>query len=649
MDVALFNHRIRVLLLLTGVAICAIAVRLWILQLTQWDRYAREAAGNRTKIVWEPAPRGLVLDRAGRLLIGNRSRWDVEVVPAEFPRKDTATVERIVRRLAEILTVPTPQVRESLEQSLKEQALEAVTLKDIGEDVPFKVVAQVEARKWEMPGIRIGNHVQRFYPRRSLAAHTLGYARAISAEQYADRKDLLYPATDSAQTPPPPLTDNIYDPTSLLGQTGVEALCEDYQVGELTLPLLQGRRGYRLYEVNAGGDPTGSPLADRPACPGATVYLTLDSLLQPTAEEALDEVASSGRAGAAVLVDVNSGELLVLASRPNYDPNKWVKRFTPEEWKALQNDPRDPLLDHATSGCYPPGSVFKLVSATAALSTTNLSTSDHFYCAGVIHQGRDRTPFRCWQRSPGHGSVGFYRGLAESCDVYFYSLVTNRGLSSDSLATYARAFGLGNTTGLGLAGERAGFVPDPRWKRDRRQEPWYTGDTLHMVIGQGYLTTTPLQMALVTAAVANGGFLLKPRLIRRIQWPDWLGYGNQVFTQPEGHRVEVEGKPIEDQVLAEVRRGMRQAVESDLGTAKGLRGLGVSVAGKTGSAQHRLDRPTHAWFVCFAPADKPRYACAVFVAEGGHGSSAAAPIARKILAAAFGVSGTEKPGPVAGD
>ncbi|HUU58062.1 MAG TPA: penicillin-binding transpeptidase domain-containing protein, partial [Phycisphaerae bacterium] len=182
-------------------------------------------------------------------------------------------------------------------------------------------------------------------------------------------------------------------------------------------------------------------------------------------------------------------------------------------------------------------------------------------------------------------------------------------------------------------GERAGFVPDARWKQDTKQEAWYTGDTLNMVIGQGFLTVTPLQMAVVTAAVANGGYLLRPRLLSRILWPDWLGYGTQNFEQPEGRKLEVDSR-----ILAKVRQGMREAVESANGTAGIMRGLGVSVAGKTGSAQWQPGEKTHAWFVCFAPAETPRYAACVFVSEGGHGSTAAAPVARKILAAAFGVT-----------
>lgn len=643
MDNAVLNNRLRLLMTLTGIALCVLLVRLWVLQLTQWSTYAEKAAGQRTKLVTEPAPRGLVLDRNGLPLVQNRSRWDVEVHPAEFPfKRDAATGdirllpegEREVRRLARILDVSTPQVRQSLNRALKQGALESVPLKDIGEDVPFEVVAQIEGQRPELPGIRIGSHVERFYPRKELAAPVLGYARAITANQYADRKGLVYPVTDPAQTPPPPKRDLIYGPDSEVGQNGIEQLYEDYRSGDTVLPLLQGRRGYRLYEVDATNRPTWL-ISERLPTPGATVCLTLDARLQEVAEEALDRVISgTRRVGAAVLMDVKTGEVLVMASRPAFDNNKWVKGFPPAEYRALNADPRHPLTNHAIGDAYPPGSVYKLISGSAALATTKLTTGDRYYCPGIIHVGSDHHPFRCWQPPPGHGSMDFYQGMAQSCDVYFYDLVLNQGLSSDNLAAYSRMFGLGSETGIGLTNERSGFVPDPRWKQDRLQEAWYTGDTLNMVIGQGFLTVTPLQMAVVTAAVANGGYLLKPRLLARILWPDWLGYGTQSFEHAEGRKLEVDPR-----ILAKVREGMRQAVVSERGTAKVMRGLGISVAGKTGSAQHYpLDRPTHAWFVCFAPAETPRYACSVFVSEGGHGSSAAAPVARRILAAAFGIS-----------
>ncbi len=626
-----YDSRIRVLLIGTGVVLMALAVRLGMLQLTSWGETAsRLAAEQRTQVVWTPAPRGLIRDRNGYVLAQNRSQWNVEVLPADYPRKDPAAAERIVRELTAILQVPMPQVRAALKAALSQQALDAVPLEDIGEDVSLEVVARIEARRLELPGIRIGTEVRRLYPQGRLAAHVLGSIRSISASQYEHLRDVTYPEVDPSQVPPPPVEDEVYAPDSIVGQSGVERLLEHVTDAEgRVIPLLQGRRGYRLYEVNAKPEPIWI-ISQRKPVPGASVYLTLDSKLQKTAEDALDEaVRARGEVGAAVALDVNTGEVLAMASRPSYDPNQWVRGFTPSEWQALQNDPRHPLINHAIGGCYPPGSLFKMISSCAGFSTTDLSTSDSYTCTGVIHEGRDHTPFRCWKR---HGTVDFYEGLAESCDVYFYSLVRNKGLSIDALADYARRFGLGSLTGLGLAGERPGFVPDRRWKQTVLQEPWLTGNTLHFVIGQGYLTVTPLQMACVTAAVANGGILPQPWLVKKIVWPDWSGWGTQEISPPRGRKVEV--APA---VLANVRRGMRLAVESPRGTANVMQGLGVPVAGKTGSAEHQPGHPPHAWFVCYAPSDQPRDAICVFVAEGGHGGTVAAPVARKILAAALGL------------
>lgn len=621
-------------MLLAAFALLTLVVRLWTLQFTQWNHYAREAAGNRTKIVWESAPRGLIKDRHGLLLAENHPQWDVEIVPAEYPKKDQVAAERIVRTLTQILEVPMPEVRAALKDALSRQALDSGVLTGVGEDVPFKVVAQIEARKLELPGVQIGIEVRRNYPRGRLAAHVLGYARAITASQYEDNKDLVYPGMDPQHAPPLSTPDDIYAADSLVGQAGVEKLLETTTQPDYpgVIPLLQGRRGYRLYEVKAGGAPTGI-IAERPPVPGASVCLTLDAQLQKVAEDALDETLQTvGTAGAVVLMDAQTGEVLVMASRPTYDANQWVKGFTPQQWQALTSNPSKPLINHATAMLYPPGSIFKMISAAAALSTTNLSLNDSYTCSGGIYEGADHARFGCWTT---HGIVDFLKGIAESCDVYFYNLVLSKGLSSDTLADFARRFGLGSRTGIGLSDEVAGTVPDRDWKLQKYQTRWTTGETLHYVIGQGYLSVTPLQMAVVTAAVANGGWLLTPRLINSITWPAWTGYGLQTFTQPEGHKVDVAPK-----VLEEVRQGMRLAVTSEHGTAGAMRNLGVSVGGKTGSAETDPSRPAHAWFTCFAPYENPKYVAVVFVAEGKHGASAAAPIACKVMAAALGIKPT---------
>ncbi len=630
---------------LIAVAFLVLLGRLWMLQLTNWTKYAQQAVGNRTQKAFQPAPRGLIFDRNGTILAENSPVWNVNIVPCDFPT-DRAEADRIISQLASILGVSTSQIREQIEQIKSQSTVDAVALKDIGEDVPLAVVAPIESRQLEMPGVVIDQQVQRHYPYGSLAAHALGYARAITAEQYAQVKDLTYPrATGLAQsslTATVAAKEPIYTPNSIFGQDGVEATYDVYQHTSPAIPMLQGRRGYRLYEVDVSGNPIGL-LDQREPVPGASVYLTIDARLQKIAEEALEQtIASSRRSGAVVMLDVRSGEVLVLASKPSFDPNVWVKGFSEKEWRRLSKDPRYPLLNKAIAGEYPPGSIFKIISAAAALEETNIDVSRSFRCTGVIHEGRDHQPFRCWKKEPGHGYMNFYQGIAQSCDVYFYELVRKAGLSSDIIADYARRFGLGSPSGIDLPGERSGAVRDEDWKSEVLREPWLLGNTLHMVIGQGYLTVTPLQMAVVTAAIANGGKLVTPRVVRKIAWPDWLGWGTQLYNESQSRKVKISADTLE-----KVRRGMRLAVTSPKGTARIMQGLGIPVAAKTGSAQHFPGKPTHAWFTCFAPADNPRYAVIVFVAEGGYGGTVAGPIAHRLLAAAFGIVPGTVPAPQA--
>jgi len=476
---------------------------------------------------------------------------------------------------------------------------------------------------------------QRHYPHGKLASHLIGYGRPINVNlaNYERVKDFCYP-----QSSPAPggllnieklVHQPIYTRNSLFGQEGVEAAYELLERNGQMMPVLPGRRGYRLYEVNASGRPV-REIDSRPPDRGATVYLALDTKLQEVTERALEQaIAGSKRTAAAVMMDVQTGEIVVLASKPSLDANIWTKAIPPEKWERIHNDPRRPMRNTAIAGEYPPGSVFKIISATAALQTTNLQENTTFTCDGAITVGRHHQRFKCWKHN-GHGRVSFYKGIAQSCDVYFYETVLKAGLSSDSIARYARLFGLGSPTGIDIPGEEEGFVPDKQWKATVKRDSWLTGDTVNMVIGQGWLTVTPLQMAVATAAVANGGKVMQPRVAHKIQWPQWLG-GQAEVLKP----VVVRKLDVAPETLARVRKGMRLAVTQPHGTAQGVGGLGVAVAGKTGSAEHRRDRPTHAWFVCFAPYQQPKYAVAVFVWEGGHGGTTAAPIARRMLAAAF--------------
>ncbi|MEI6502007.1 MAG: penicillin-binding transpeptidase domain-containing protein, partial [Armatimonadota bacterium] len=409
-------------------------------------------------------------------------------------------------------------------------------------------------------------------------------------------------------TEPEPL----YSRESVFGQSGLE---KEYEVDLNTapaLPILSGRPGKTVYEVDSTLAPV-RLIEQRPPTVGASVHLAIDVRAQLAAESALQEALSKDarRTGAAVVLDVNDGGVIAMASLPSFNPNQFTKRIPAELWKRLNDDPRTPLQNKATSGRYPPASTFKLISMSAALETNKVTPAKTFYCPGFIREGGMR--FDCWQPK-GHGSLGLRGALAHSCDVYFYELVRQQGLSSDDLARYAADFGLGETSGLDLPEEVAGLVPTREWKRNAQGQGWWTGDTINMVIGQGATQATPLQMALVCAAVANGGSLLQPHLVQRIDWPTHFGLPPQVF----GRTVRRELK-VKPETLQIVRESMRLAVTTEHGTAGAMRTFPIPVAAKTGSAEHIPGKPTHAWFICFAPYDKPKYAIAVFVSEGGHG------------------------------
>jgi penicillin-binding protein 2 len=635
--------RLHVLALACLAVLLVLVGRLWMLQFTQWGDFVRQAAGNRTSVTYTPAPRGLIFDRKNVVLAENRPVWNVSIVPAKFPTREEEA-EKVVVRLAGILRVPTPQLRPKLEAASRQTGRESVALDDeLGADLSFKMVAQIEEQA--LPGVIITESSVRTYPHGELAAHVLGYARSITEEQLSESKGLEYPDFQ-AQSATPTATDlprdPLYSPESVYGQAGLESRYEINRNTAPAMPILSGRKGRTVYEVDAALTPV-RLIEYRLPMVGASLHLSLDAGAQQVAEDSLRQALAGhpNRTGSAVVMDVEDGSIIVMASRPAFDPNDWVGRMPAKRWQRLSQDPRKPMLNKATAGGYPPASTFKLVSMSAALDLAKATPQTRYYCPGQITEGPRR--FKCWKPG-GHGTLDFRQGLANSCDVYFYELVRKAGLSVSDLDEYARMFGLGEKTRIDLPEEIAGLVPNEAWKQNSYGgERWWTGDSINMVIGQGWTTVTPLQMARVCAAVANGGFLLRPHLVDRIDWPEHFGFsGPTVLT-----RVVDRVLPVRPETLQVIREGMRLAVVH--GTAEALKGLPVAVAGKTGSAEHLSNRPPHAWFVCFAPYEKPKYAVAVFVAEGGHGGATAAPIARSILASLFGLKSSTVGAPVLSD
>ncbi|MEA3403548.1 MAG: penicillin-binding protein 2 [Armatimonadota bacterium] len=628
-----FDLRLKTLGLIISALLALLAGRLWMLQLTQWVDYTGQALANRTSVVSTPAPRGLIYDREGRVLAENRPQWSITITPADLPEEQSDR-DKIIKRLASILRerdVSTADVRQAIDTICEDVSVKPTPLGDFAVDVPLEVVAQVEERALELPGVGVEEGFRRSYPHGDLASHVLGYARAISEEQYSQWGDLQYPTDREPQGlgVEPWQDDPVYGPQSLFGQSGIEAACELDESTDPPTPVLHGRRGMRVYEVDVFNKPLRLIREERVPQQGAGVYLTLDLDVQRVAERALAQAVGATRTGAVVLMDVHTGEVLAMASKPSIDPNRWVKGFSDEEYQRLASDERHPFYNKAISGTYPPGSTFKMITALAALESTGLSPQQEFVCEGIIHEGADHQPFRCWRRS-GHGRLNLWGAIGQSCDVYFYELVRKAGTTSDAIAKYARLFGLGESTRCGLPSEAPGLVPDREWKADVRDEDWYTGDTLQFAIGQSFLRVTPLQMAVMTAAIANGGTVISPHLVRKTVWPEYLNRGPTVFKAEVVRQV-----PVDPANLKIVQQGMRRAVVSRHGTAHALADSGLSLAGKTGSAQVYLDKKTHAWFVCYGPYDDPRFACSVLVTEGGHGSETAAPVALRVMKAAM--------------
>lgn len=631
-----FDLRLKTIGLFIGVLLIMLTGRLWVLQLTQWVDYREKALQNRTTVVSTPAPRGLIYDRQGRVLAENRPSWCIMITPAELPlESETEAREEIITFLASVLRerdVSTSDVRQALDTVCVTARFTPTSLAGFAEDLPFELVAQIEERSSELPGVSVKQQYKRHYPYGKLASHVLGYARAISSEEFRQWRDLEHRAVgEPSETPwisEPWRTDPVYRADSIFGKAGIEAAYELDTAADPATPILQGRRGMLVWEVDRFNRPLRLIREERVPQQGAGVYLTIDAELQQVAESALEAAIGSRLTGAAVLMDVRTGEVLAMASEPAVDPNEWVSGIPGVRFRQLSEDPRHPFLNKAIAGTYPPGSIFKMVSALAALETTGISPEQRFECRGQISVGNPPHIFKCWKNHG--GALNMWEGIAESCDVYFYDLVRKAGLTSDTIAAYARLFGMGQSTNCGLPGEVSGRVPDREWKADNLDEDWYTGDTLQFVMGQSFLRVTPLQMAVMTAALANGGNVISPQLVRKVEWPDYLHRGATLFRAKVVNEIECDPDHLET-----VRQGMRRAVTGDGGTARGLAEIGFSAAGKTGSAQFEPNKRTHAWFVCYAPYEDPRFAVAVLVTEGGSGSEAAGPVAASIIKAAM--------------
>ncbi|MFA0731337.1 MAG: hypothetical protein LKKZDAJK_002195 [Candidatus Fervidibacter sp.] len=552
--------------------------RLWWLQIGQGAHWDEKARSRYLRAIVTKAPRGTILDRNGKVLASNEPSFNIALLPAEFS-SDGADPEKICRLLG-----IAPSELESAVAKIRTNKVPLFEPVRLKANADIATVTRVWERMSELPGIIVLEEPVRVYPCGMLAAHVLGHVGAVTDEELTNRPDL--------------------QPFDWTGKMGIERVYDRY---------LQGEHGREVMEVDATGAPI-QRLRREPARAGQTLVLTLDAHLQAVAERALQ-----GKRGAVVVLDPKTGEVLVMASSPSFDPNWFSKGIKPERWRWLISHPAHPLQNRAIATTHPPGSTFKIVTAVTALMFGKVTPSTHIPCGGGRVVGRRF--FRCWRR---HATLDLEHAIGQSCDSYFYTL--GLAVGPERLAQVAHLMGLGKKTGIDLPGESSGVIPTPAWKRHRYRERWYGGDTANMAIGQGYVAVTPLQMALVACAVANNGVVMRPHLLKERR--NAQGQVIERITPKVLHRL-----PAPPSVWEAVKRGMLAAVYGPGGTAGRLRDLPLQVAGKTGSSEHRKGAKTHAWFIAFAPADAPQIALCVMVEESGHGGEVAVPIAKEILAA----------------
>jgi len=585
----------------------ALAGRMYYLQVIESDRYATLAEDNRINMRLLAPPRGDILDRHGEPLAVNTRDFRAVLIA-----EGTNNVEGTLDAVSQIISLDEAERARILRELRRNRSFVPVTLR---EGLSWEEVSRIEVNAPDLPGVSVQAGLTRYYPLGPDAAHALGYVGAVSEAEKSRADDPLLSL-----------------PEFRIGKNGIEKAYDR---------TLRGTAGHSYVEINAHGRVI-QEVRRTEGDPGADLTSTLDAKLQRYAASRL-----AGESAAAVVMDVRSGDILALVSTPGFDPNAFAGGISSTYWHELITNPRAPLTNKAIAGQYAPGSTFKLAVALAAIEEGAIASNHSVFCRGHVNLGDSR--FHCWKRG-GHGRVDLHYGLKRSCDVFFYDLAMRLGI--EKLAKAARALGLGEPVGLDIPGERSGLIPDKAWKRAAIGDVWHQGETLIAGIGQGYVLATPLQLAVMTARIVNGGRAVVPRLV--------AGPASEPASEPEP-------LPFAASSLGMVMAGMNSVVNEPGGTAFGSRidEPTFAMGGKTGTSQVRrislaerragvkknedlewLQRD-HALFVGYAPLEAPRYAAAVVVEHGGSGSRAAAPVARDLLWEAQRRAAGDKP--VAGD
>jgi penicillin-binding protein 2 len=559
-------------------ALIVLCMRLFDLQILKGDDMRRLSEQNRVRVKKILAPRGMVYDRTGKVVADTRPSFNLYVI-----REDIRDFNQTVDGLAKLLGMDREEVITKLKDARDYPSSFPVKVES---DLNMDQVAKVEANKFYLPGVIIQIEPKRNYPYGIMLAHALGYVSEVSGEELKTKEY------------------KEYAPGDYVGKFGLEKQYEQY---------LRGIDGEQRVEVDATGREV-RVLDTREPIAGNSVHLNIDLELQIATEKAFE-----GKKGGCVVSDPKTGGVLVLVSRPAFDPNKLSSGVTKDYWAQISTDKAHPLQNRATQGRFPPGSTFKMVPAMAALNKSVINERTSFSCSGGFVFG-NRT-FKCWKKG-GHGSVAVHRGIVESCDVFFYNVGLKVGV--DAIHDMAKTVGLTKLTGIDLPGEKAGVVPSTEWKRKTLGEKWYEGETVSVAIGQGAVWLTPVQLMQLAAFMANEGVTFKPQLVNKIVSPQ--GKAVKVF-EP----VMSANSNISKQAITLVRDAMKGVVNEPGGTAYASRLQNVNMSGKTGTAQSTsagLGKGDHAWFVAFAPHENPTLAMAVLVEYGGHGASTSAPIAK---------------------
>lgn len=584
-------RRSLIMALIKFLLLMVIIARLYYLQVYQADRYKTLADENRISTRLLVPPRGIIFDRNGVTIASNQQNFQALIVAEQAPN-----VQETLDAFKKIMPLSEAE-EERIKKDLKRNR-SFVPIK-IRDNLSWEEVSRIQLNAPDLPGIVIDEGLTRYYPFGAGMAHILGYVSSVSDKDVKDDPLLEVPGFK-------------------IGKSGIEKYLEK---------ALRGESGNLKLEVNAYGRIM-KEIERVDGIPGKDVQLTIDSRLQQKAFELFGE-----ESGAAVLLDVHTGEILAFVSAPSFDPNMMTQGLSTEDWNALLHNERNPLTDKAISGQYSPGSTFKMIVALAALEAGVIKPETRTYCAGKMFLGNHA--FHCWKKE-GHGHLNVVEALQHSCDIFFYETAQKLGI--EKIADMARRFGLGSKINIGLENEKAGLIPDKEWKLRRFGEPWQQGESLISGIGQGYILTTPLQLATMTARLVNGGYEIKPTFLK----------------VSDGEKSKIKKIDVSPANLELIKEGMYAVVNKPGGTAwrSQFDYHGQRMGGKTGTTQVRRitmkerregikkesELPwrlrNHALFVGYAPHDNPKYAVAVLVEHGGGGSSVAAPLAGKILRAA---------------